>query len=150
MLPRASDCRNCPVLHQCTKSKNHRREIKRHVWDGHKEAVTEHSYEPRGKALHKRRRETVERSFADAKQLHGHRYARYRGIERAREQCLMAAICQNIKKMAFRGKKATTDDFLKGLKTFMRGLCAHVLSLCPQKKQTNRLNQLQRIPMPVH
>ncbi len=32
-----------------------------------------------------------ERSFADAKQLHGHRYARTWGLHRAAEQCLLAA-----------------------------------------------------------
>jgi hypothetical protein len=43
---------------------------------------------------------TVERSFADAKQLHGHRYARYRGIGKVKAQCLLAAACQNMKKIA--------------------------------------------------
>jgi IS5 family transposase len=42
----------------------------------------------------------VERSFADAKQLHGHRYARYRSLTRVRVQCLLAASAQNIKKIA--------------------------------------------------
>jgi hypothetical protein len=42
----------------------------------------------------------VERSFADAKQLHGHRYARMRGLVRAAEQCLLAAAAQNNKKIA--------------------------------------------------
>jgi hypothetical protein len=39
-------------------------------------------------------------SFADAKQLHGHRYARMRGRRRAAEQCLLAAAAQNMKKIA--------------------------------------------------
>lgn len=42
----------------------------------------------------------MERSFADAKQLHGHRYARYRGLRRVGGQCLLAAACQNMKKIA--------------------------------------------------
>jgi hypothetical protein len=37
-----------------------------------------------GKRVYARRKETVERSFADAKQLHGHRYARMRGWLRER------------------------------------------------------------------
>src|ERR1700739_2077651 len=45
-------------------------------------------------------KETVERSFADAKQLHGHRYARFRGLRRVQQQCLLAATAQNIKKIA--------------------------------------------------
>ncbi|TWB32402.1 DDE family transposase, partial [Nitrospirillum viridazoti] len=40
------------------------------------------------------------RSFADAKQLHGHRYARLRGLAKVTEQCLLAAAAQNIKKIA--------------------------------------------------
>ncbi|WP_155940715.1 transposase, partial [Pseudoalteromonas piscicida] len=52
------------------------------------------------KKLYRRRAETVERSFADAKQHHGHRYCRYRGLSKVTAQCLLAAACQNMKKMA--------------------------------------------------
>lgn len=93
-------CRACPLLGQCTKSKTATKTVQRHVWEEHKEAVREHRFETHGKALYKRRKETVERSFADAKQLHGHRYARYRGIHRVREHCWLAAACQNMKKIA--------------------------------------------------
>ncbi|KXB28949.1 hypothetical protein AT959_04120 [Dechloromonas denitrificans] len=53
-----------------------------------------------GKRLYARRKETVERSFADAKELHGHRYARFRGLAKVQAQCLLSAACQNMKKMA--------------------------------------------------
>jgi len=53
-----------------------------------------------GKRIYNRRKETVERSFADGKQLHGHRYARMRGLTRVQQQCLLAATAQNIKKIA--------------------------------------------------
>lgn len=97
---KSEQCRTCPLLSQCTQSKNHVKVISRHVWEAYKEAVDEHRYETRGKAIYKRRKETVERSFADAKQLHGHRYARLRGLGKVREQSLLAAACQNIKKIA--------------------------------------------------
>ena len=42
----------------------------------------------------------MERSFADAKELHGHRYARMRGIRKVFEQCLLSAAVQNMKKIA--------------------------------------------------
>ena len=42
----------------------------------------------------------MERSFADAKQLHGQRYAKLRGLAKVYEQCLMAATAQNMKKIA--------------------------------------------------
>ncbi|MBI2277097.1 MAG: transposase [Dechloromonas sp.] len=47
-----------------------------------------------------RRKETVERSFADAKELHGHRYARFRGLAKVQAQCVLSVACQNMKKMA--------------------------------------------------
>ena len=37
---------------------------------------------------------------ADAKELHGHRYARFRGLGKVREQSLLSAACQNMKKIA--------------------------------------------------
>ena len=49
-----------------------------------------------GKVTYKRRKETVERSFADAKQLHGHRYVRFRGLVKVQWQCLLNAAGQNI------------------------------------------------------
>jgi IS5 family transposase len=42
----------------------------------------------------------VERSFADAKQLFGHRDARFQRLLRVSIQCLLAATAQNIKKIA--------------------------------------------------
>ncbi|WP_096188171.1 transposase [Evansella halocellulosilytica] len=52
------------------------------------------------KFLYKKRKETIERSFADAKQLHGLRYCRLRSLKGASEQALMTAAAQNIKKIA--------------------------------------------------
>lgn len=93
-------CRACTLLKRCTQSKDACKTICRHIWEHYKEAVSEHRYEELGKAIYARRKETIERSFADAKQLHGHRYARMRGKDRVKEQGLMAAACQNIKKIA--------------------------------------------------
>jgi hypothetical protein len=38
-------------------------------------------------------KEMVERSFADAKELHGHRYACFRGLVKVQAQCLLSAAC---------------------------------------------------------
>src|SRR5690606_40225418 len=53
-----------------------------------------------GKVLFRFRKEKVERSFADSKELHGLRYCRLRGIQGASEQVLLTAACQNMKKIA--------------------------------------------------
>ena len=93
-------CQHCPLLGQCTSNAQYVKTITRHVWEDYREEVDSHRKTAKGKAIYKRRQETVERSFADAKQLHGHRYIRMRGLLRAQEQCLLSAACQNIKKMA--------------------------------------------------
>jgi hypothetical protein len=96
----SKQCRHCPMRSQCTNSANHTKLVTRHVWEDAKERTDARRLTDWGKRIYARRKETVERSFADAKQLHGHRYARMRGWLRVTEQCLLAAAAQNIKKIA--------------------------------------------------
>ena len=102
-------CRDCPLLTSCTTSADKAKIVTRHVWQDAKEQIDANRLSPWGKALYKRRKETVERSFADAKQLHGHRYARFRGLKGVVEQCLLAAAAQNIKKIALILTSRTTS-----------------------------------------
>ncbi|NEW62531.1 hypothetical protein GMA11_03895, partial [Granulicatella sp. zg-ZJ] len=53
-----------------------------------------------GKALYKRRKETIERSFADSKQNHGYRFAQYRGVAKMQQYTWLSCAAQNMKKMA--------------------------------------------------
>jgi hypothetical protein len=91
-------CRSCPLLASCTSNRNATRLVIRHVWADARERTDAHRLTPWGKRIYTRRKETVERSFADAKQLHGHRYARFKGLLAVTCQCLLAAAAQNIKK----------------------------------------------------
>lgn len=93
-------CRDCPLLASCTTNAKAQRTIIRHVWADAKERTDANRLTAWGKAIYRRRKETVERSFADAKQLHGHRYARFRSLTKVACQCLLAAAAQNIKKIA--------------------------------------------------
>lgn len=93
-------CRTCPLLASCTASANATRLITRHVWQDARERNDANRKTAWGKAIYRRRKETVERSFADAKQLHGHRHARFRSLTSVRVQCLLTAAAQNIKKIA--------------------------------------------------
>jgi transposase len=93
-------CKTCPLLASCTSNPKAQRTLTRHVWQDARERNDAQRLTPHGKAIYKRRKETVERSFADAKQLHGHRYARFRSLIRVTWQCLLAAAAQNIKKIA--------------------------------------------------
>lgn len=93
-------CRHCEHLSRCTKNAKYQKMVTRHVWEDSKERMTQNRLSVVGKVLYKRRKETVERSFADAKELHGYRYAKYRGLAKVTGQCLMAATAQNMKKIA--------------------------------------------------
>ena len=93
-------CGDCPLLASCTSNVKAERTITRHVWQDARECTDARRLTHNGKMIYKRRKETVERSFADAKQLHGHRYARFRSLVRVKCQCLLAAAAQNIKKIA--------------------------------------------------
>lgn len=94
------ECCGCELLGQCTGSANCRKVITRHVWEAYREQVRKNRLSDHGKEIYARRKETVERSFADSKQLHGHRYAKMRGLRKVQEQCLLCAWTSNIKKIA--------------------------------------------------
>jgi len=93
-------CSSCPKLKECTESKNCQKVITRHIWEESRAWVREIRLSKEGKAIYKLRKETVERSFADAKELHGLRYCRMRGITKVTEQVLLTAACQNMKIIA--------------------------------------------------
>lgn len=93
-------CRTCPLLASCTSNPEALRTISRHLWQDARDRTDAHRLTAWGKSIYKRRKETVERSFADAKQLFGHRYARFRSLARVTWQCLLAAAAQNMKKIA--------------------------------------------------
>lgn len=92
----------CPHKDKCLGEKSKYKIIRRHSWEKHKDDNKKFLRTKKGKAIYNRRKETVERSFADSKNLHGLRYARFRGCEKVLEQCLLTAAVQNMKKIATR------------------------------------------------
>ncbi len=96
----AIHCRSCPLLSKCTESRNSQKTISRHVWEEDKEQVRLNRLSNEGKWIYRMRKEKVERSFADSKELHGLRYCRLRGLQNVQEQALLTAACQNMKKIA--------------------------------------------------
>ena len=135
-------CNICELLGKCTQSSSHIKVVTHHIWQHHKDQIDEHRYFEWGKQIYKRRKETVERSFADSKQLHGHRYARLRGISKVREQCLLAAACQNMKKIALilsrRSKRPSGGQISMLLVAYIKGLWPNKVSSWRQMLQTER------------
>ncbi|WAG70082.1 IS1182 family transposase [Clostridium sp. CF011] len=96
----AKYCEICPNRAQCFSAKSKFKTIRRHVWETYKEDVVKFTRTDKGRNIYRRRKETIERSFADSKQLHGLRYCHMRGLENVQEQCLLTAAVQNMKKIA--------------------------------------------------
>ena len=95
------------------------RTIQRHVWEDFKEQVIQNRQSENGMVVYKLRCQTIERSFADAKELHGLRRCRFRGIEKTKEQVMMTAIAQNIKKIA----RHLAKRFAQGISNSIKNLC---------------------------
>lgn len=94
------DCEKCPLRNQCTESKNHVKVVTQHVWNNYMEEVEEIRHTLGSKEIYGKRKETIERVFADCKESHGLRYTRVRGLKKNQQQVLMIFSCHNLKKMA--------------------------------------------------
>lgn len=93
-------CASCPHLAQCTESKEHQKVITRHVWIESLERAIENEYTPGIRELYKQRKETIERIFALAKELHGFRYTQEYGRARMELKSALTFACINLKKLA--------------------------------------------------
>ena len=92
-------CRECPRRSECFGASTSRRMVQRHVWQDALDAITAFTKTENGRRIYGWRKETIERSFAEAKENHGLRYARMLGLRNMREQCFLTATIQNIKRL---------------------------------------------------
>jgi hypothetical protein len=83
-----------------TISDSQTRTIRRHIKEHYADEVRAFMKTEKGKNLYKRRKETIERIFADMKEPCGIRYAHYRGFEGVKAQALITATALNIKKIS--------------------------------------------------
>ncbi|MEE0830877.1 MAG: IS1182 family transposase [Longicatena sp.] len=95
-----SECKCCPYRNECTKSKNMKKVILRHIWEEYRENVDERRYTKKWKEIYPERKETIERVFADCKENFGLRFTRLKGLKKNQQQGLMIFACHNLKKMA--------------------------------------------------
>lgn len=93
-------CTNCPFLSQCTQSQNRQKLIQRHVWEEYVEEADHLRHTSEVKEIYKRRKETIERVFADAKEKHGMRWTTLRGLKKLSMQAMLTFAAMNLKKMA--------------------------------------------------
>ena len=93
-------CLNCPTRHLCTHSKDCVKTVHRHIWKDYEELADDARYTPKYRELYKRRKETIERVFADAKEKHAMRYTQYRGLAQVTNWVKLKFVAMNLKKLA--------------------------------------------------
>ena len=79
--------------------------IRRHIKEEWNEIFRENRISEEGKELYKRRKEHIERSFADSKQNHGYRYAMYKGVKKNQHYTWLICSAQNMKNIALKKSK---------------------------------------------
>lgn len=93
-------CTDCPTRHLCTHSKDCMKTVQRHIWKDYEELADDVRYTPKYRDLYARRKETIERVFADAKEKHAMRYTQYRGLAQVTNWVKLKFSAMNLKKLA--------------------------------------------------
>ncbi|QVY62134.1 IS1182 family transposase [Cytobacillus gottheilii] len=93
-------CATCSLLPQCTQSKNRQKVVTRHIWQEYVEEVEHLRHHKDVKPIYAKRKETIERVFADAKEKHGMRWTTLRGLKKLSMQAMLTFASMNLKKIA--------------------------------------------------
>ena len=76
--------------------------VRRHICEFMNEIIRKYRISEEGKELYKKRKEKVERSFADSKQNHGYRYAMYKGLKKNQNYTWLICAAQNMKNISMK------------------------------------------------
>ena len=99
--------------------------VRRHIHEEWNEIFHQNRISEEGKELYQKRKEHVERSFADSKQNHGYRYAMYRGLKKNQNYTWLICAAQNMKNIAIKkekvnGKPLINNTISQNLSTFIK------------------------------
>ena len=94
-------CEKCPTREKCTQNAKCEKTVTRHVWQEYVEKAEDIRHTPKYTELYKKRKETIERVFADAKERHGMRYTYYRGLAQVTNWVKLKFAAMNLKKIAW-------------------------------------------------
>lgn len=76
--------------------------VRRHIHEEWNEIFRKNRLSGEGKELYQKRKEHVERSFADSKQNHGYRYSMYKGVKKNQHYTWLICAAQNTKNIAIK------------------------------------------------
>jgi len=85
--------------------------VLRHIWKGNEDLADDARYTPEYQGLYAKRKETIERVFADAKEKHSMRYTQYRSLAQATKWVRLKFVAMNLKKLANLKWKARFSPF---------------------------------------
>lgn len=100
-----SKCRNCPCRLVCGANEKGQKILTTHIWQEYLDLMEQLRKTDRGKELYARRKETIERVFADAKEKHAMRYTHHRGLARVTSWVRLKYAAMNLKKLAMWGTR---------------------------------------------
>lgn len=72
----------------------------RHIWQEYLDEAEFTRHTRRWKEIYPRRKETIERVFAENKEHHNLRFTRLRGLQKNQDQATMIFACHNLVKLA--------------------------------------------------
>lgn len=93
-------CESCPSIKYCTENAKHEKLVTKHIWNEYLDRSEDIRHTPKYKALYGKRKETIERVFADAKEKHAMRYTNFRGLTRVTNWVRLKFVAMNLKKYA--------------------------------------------------
>ena len=93
-------CKDCPSKAHCTNNSKSEKLVTKHIWSDYLEIAEDIRHTPEYKALYDKRKETIERVFADAKEKHAMRYTLYRGLTNVTNWVRLKFAAMNLKKYA--------------------------------------------------
>ena len=108
-------CKDCPSLNKCTENKTFTKLVTKHLWLEYLEKAEDYRHTPELKRLYERRKETIERLFADAKEKHSMRFIYIRGLARVANWVRLKFAAMNLKKYAIHKWISSTKHFISWL-----------------------------------
>ena len=93
-------CADCPCKAKCGANEKGQKIHTTHIWQEYLDLVEQIRKTERGKEIYAKRKETIERVFADAKEKHAMRYTHHRGLAAVTRWVRLKYAAMNLKKLA--------------------------------------------------
>lgn len=112
-------CADCPCKAKCGANEKGQKIFTHHIWQEHLDLVEQLCKTELGKELYGKRKETIERVFAAAKETHAMRYTRHRGLAQVTNWVRLKFAAMNLKKLAvWRWKDPSSNSFVAIIRFF--------------------------------